>query len=149
MGKLARQQHFPVIVARRQGVEVCPVPRFGQTRRRRSLDLNRRLGGDSDFRVGSRNVEVMHRVSGEIAVLRDIGRRVHVEMEAEAALSCFAPRLHAHFHHALAHCRSVAKNRRMSNGIDHWIIGSLNHLVIETLNHLIIGSFSHLIIGFQ
>jgi len=35
-------------------------------------------------------------------------------MEAEAALVRFAPRLHAYFHHALAHRGLVAEDRRVS-----------------------------------
>src|ERR1039458_1356454 len=66
----------------------------------------------------SRNVEMMHRVSGGIAVLRDIGRRTHVEREAEAALVRLAPRLHAHFHHALAHCGLVAESGHVPNRVN-------------------------------
>ena len=61
-------------------VEIGPVARFGGARRRHGLDLHRRLGSDFDLGVRSGNVEMMHRVAGEIAVLRDVGSRTYVEM---------------------------------------------------------------------
>jgi hypothetical protein len=118
MGKLTGQQHFPVVFACVQGVEVSPVARFGGTRNRHRLDLYRGLGGDFDLGVRSGNVEVMRRVPGEIAILRDIGGRVHVEMEAEAALVRFAQRMHAHFHDALADRGLVAESRDVPHRID-------------------------------
>src|SRR5258708_30252051 len=62
----------------------------------------------------------MYRVAGEVAVLRNVGRGLHIEMEAEAALVRFAPRLHAHFHYALAYRGLVAESCRVSNRVNHW-----------------------------
>ena len=118
MGELAGQHHFPVVVAGGEGVEVGPVAGFGGARGGRFLELDGGLGGDFDFLVGAGNVEVMHDVAGEIAILRDIGGRIDVEVEAEAALVGFAARLHAYFHDALAHRGLVAEGGRVSDGID-------------------------------
>ena len=71
------------------------------------------------------DVEVMHRVSHEIAVLHDVRRGIDVEREAETALFSVAARLQAHFHHAFAHRGFVAECRGVADGIDHSILFEL------------------------
>jgi len=84
------------------GVEIGPVACVRGTRRRRVLHFDHRLRGELNLSMAPSYIEVVHDVTSEITVLHDVRRRVHIEMEAEAALHSLAARLHAHLHHALA-----------------------------------------------
>ena len=61
---------------------------------------------------------MMHDVACRIAVLRDVGRRVQVKREAEAALMPLAARLHAHLHDTLAHRGLVSEGGDVPDRID-------------------------------
>ena len=80
LGKLTRQHHFPVVVAGSQGVQVGPVACLRSSRRWHRLNLNCGLRRDFNLGVRSRNIEMMHGIASEIAVLGDIGGRVNVKM---------------------------------------------------------------------
>src|ERR1700722_8752508 len=69
--------------------------------------------------MSSRNIEMMHHIAGEIGVLHDIGGGADIELKAQAALLCFAPRLQAYFPPALANRRLVTESRCVPDGIDH------------------------------
>jgi hypothetical protein len=73
------------------------------------------VSGDLNLGVRSRDVEMMHGVPSEIAVLRDVGGRAYVEFETQAALASLTSRLHANFHDALAHGGLVFEGGRMSD----------------------------------
>ena len=67
----------------------------------------------------SRNVKVMDIISQVVAVGKNPAARTHRQMERQAALAALVPRMHAHFHHALADHGSVAKLGEMPNEIEH------------------------------
>jgi hypothetical protein len=60
-----------------------------------------------------RDIEMMHRISHEIAILHDVGGRIHIQLKLQAPLLRVTPGLHAHFHDALADGGIVAERGRV------------------------------------
>src|SRR5882757_1205340 len=65
------------------------------------------------------DIEVMNGISHEVAVLHDVGRRIHIELKLQATLLRLASRLHAHLHHTLANCRIVSERGGVPDRVNH------------------------------
>ena len=94
------------------------------------MDLNRRLRGDLHEAMSACDVEVMHRVPGEVTIVHDRRRGLDIESKTEAALFSVAARLQADLHYALANRGFVEECCGVAAGVDH----ASSYVVKQALN---------------
>src|SRR5580693_7787426 len=61
---------------------------------------------------------MMHIVAQVVAIREDAAARAYRKRESQAPLVAVAARVHAHFHHTLAHRFRVNELRQVPNGIE-------------------------------
>jgi hypothetical protein len=119
-GKLAGEEHLPVVALFDHAVELGPgVGREEGGNLRRRRDLHQRLGHDHQLAVLPRDVEVVDLVGQMVAVAEDAATRAHREMKRQAALVLVGARMHARLHHALAYRVGVEELGEMADRVIH------------------------------
>jgi len=90
---------------------------FGQLRRFRHIDGG--LDRDIELCVVARNVEVVHGVAVVVAIREQLRPLRGRHVEPKATLPIEFERLHAQFHHALAHGRRIDEAGEMPDEVLH------------------------------
>ena len=123
MSELAGEQHFPIVFLGGEvgdsAIEVGPAAGVDGAGRRGGFDFDGGLGGDFHLRVVAGDIEVVHGVAHEIAVLHDVGGGADVELKAEQTLQSFAAGLQTDFHDALADGRLVGEGGGVEDRVNH------------------------------
>src|ERR1035438_10197096 len=116
--EFARQQHLPVVALGYQRIQLLPRfwPQRGWNRRQR-LMLHHRLRHDHQLPMPPRNIEVVNVISQMIAICEHPAPRAHRQRERQAPLVAVDPRMHPHFHRALAHRARVEELRKVPHKI--------------------------------
>ena len=124
-GKLAGQQHLPVVAGFDHGVE--GLPRIGREKAGhvgQGLLFDDGFGDDDELVVFAGNVEVLDVVAEVVAIGEDAAARADGERKGEAVLVGVGARVHARFHDALADGLRVAEAREVPDGVEVHAVGS-------------------------
>jgi hypothetical protein len=103
LGEGAGHEHFPVVAGRYLGIELSPGfvwKRLRQIRRR--FDFHECFGHNPQLKMLGRNIEMVDAIAKIISIHTDASPWIYEELERQAALLGFSPRMHAYFHQAFA-----------------------------------------------